>query len=54
MGDMGSFQSTKSFDRMVEYLKYNNGIESRINQIVNPSSTKVGIRKLYLRSTISL
>ena len=45
MGIWASFQSTKSFDRMVEYLKYNNGIESRINQIVNPSSTKVGIRK---------
>ncbi len=41
----GSFKTTRSFDRMVEYLKYNNGIESRLAQIVNPSSTKIGIRK---------
>lgn len=40
-----TFKSTPSFDRMVEYLKYNNGIESRLNQILNPTSTKIGIRK---------
>lgn len=41
----GSFKNTKSFDRMIEYLKYNNGIESRLAQIINPSNTKIGIRK---------
>lgn len=40
-----AFRETPSFDRMVEYLKYNNGIEGRLNQIIDPSSAKIGIRQ---------
>ncbi|MBL0085010.1 MAG: O-antigen ligase family protein [Saprospiraceae bacterium] len=42
----GSVRTSKPYARMIEYLKYNNGIESRLEQILNPSSTKVGIRQV--------
>lgn len=42
----GNVRTSKPYARMIEYLKYNNGIESRLEQILNPSSTKVGIRQV--------
>ncbi|MBK8698713.1 MAG: O-antigen ligase family protein [Saprospiraceae bacterium] len=45
----GSFKTTQSYTRMIEYLKYNNGIEKRLNQIIHPQETHVGIRATVFR-----